>query len=248
MRSFSLLSVLAAAFTVVSAVTPPVGDPKGNAISKPGLNELVPVGKPYQITWAADTPGTVSILLLRGPSTNVVPIGPPIAEEIENTGTHIWTPSTDLEPDTTGYGIQIIVDGTGQYQYSTQFGISNPDYNPDESTTTTDTDTATGYPTTTVPSNTTSSYPTTTKEPTTTSEKEESTTTEKPETTEPPTTYEPTTLTTSVAPSNTTVPSPSNTTTVRPPVETDDDSAASSLFFSFGMGLISVAVAGFALL
>ena len=29
----------------------------------------------------------------------------------------------------THYGIQIIVDGTGEFQYSTQFGISNPSYN-----------------------------------------------------------------------------------------------------------------------
>ena len=41
----------------------------------------------------------------------------------------MWTPSTSLEPDVTHYGLQIIVDGTGEYQYSTQFGISNPSYN-----------------------------------------------------------------------------------------------------------------------
>ena len=40
----------------------------------------------------------------------------------------MWTPSTSLEPDVTHYGLQIIVDGTGQYQYSTQFGISNPSF------------------------------------------------------------------------------------------------------------------------
>ena len=35
-----------------------------------------------------------------------------------------------MEPDVTHYGLQIIVDGTGEFQYSTQFGISNPSYNP----------------------------------------------------------------------------------------------------------------------
>ena len=53
-----------------------------------------------------------------------------ITESIPNTGKFVWTPSTSLEPDVTHYGLQIIVDGTGEYQYSTQFGISNPSYNP----------------------------------------------------------------------------------------------------------------------
>jgi hypothetical protein len=51
-----------------------------------------------------------------------------IVEKIENSGSYTWTPSTDLEDDTTHYGIEIIDDATGQYQYSTQFGISNPSY------------------------------------------------------------------------------------------------------------------------
>ena len=38
----------------------------------------------------------------------------------------MWTPDTSLEADTLRYGLQLIVDATGQYQYSTQFGISNP--------------------------------------------------------------------------------------------------------------------------
>jgi len=258
MRSFALFSALAAAFTAVSAVTPPVGDPKGNAIVKPTLNEIVPVGKAYPITWIPDTEGTVSILLLRGPSTNVVPIGAPIAEGIENSGTFMWTPGPELEPDTERYGIQLIVDATGQYQYSTQFGISNPDYEGGETTTTgSGTVTSTTAPgnTTTSATETESSYPTTTEE--TTTRTTEPTTTKAPTTTEKPTekpTYEvpttvSTTLVTSTKPGNTTVPKPtqkpSNTTTPEPPLETG---AASSMVLSLGMGLISVAVAGFALL
>ncbi|KAL8743592.1 MAG: hypothetical protein Q9190_004068, partial [Brigantiaea leucoxantha] len=73
------------------------------------------------------TPGDVSIVLLRGPSTNVLPIGC-IVDNIPNSGKFVWTPSTSLTPDVTHYGIQIIVKGTGQYQYSTQFGISNPGF------------------------------------------------------------------------------------------------------------------------
>jgi hypothetical protein len=79
-------------------------------------SQIVPVGKPYAITWTPTTTGPVTILLLRGPSTNVVPIGAPIASGIDNTGTFEWTPPTTLEADTTHYGIQLIVDATGQFQ------------------------------------------------------------------------------------------------------------------------------------
>ncbi|KAM5431794.1 hypothetical protein MferCBS31731_007707 [Microsporum ferrugineum] len=120
-------TLLVAAFAaVVSAVTPPDVSqaPSGNPIMTPGLDQQVPVGKPFPITWQPTTHGRVSILLLRGPSTNVRPISV-IAESIENTGSFSWTPPTDLENDHTHYGIQIIVEGTGQYQYSTQFGVEN---------------------------------------------------------------------------------------------------------------------------
>lgn len=69
----------------------------------------------------------MSIVLLRGPSENVIPIDC-LADSIPNTGTFSWTPSTTLTPDVTHYGLQIIVTGTGQFQYSTQFGISNPKF------------------------------------------------------------------------------------------------------------------------
>ncbi|KAI8932381.1 hypothetical protein NX059_010569 [Plenodomus lindquistii] len=103
----------------------PVGEPKGNAITKP-LNEIVPACKPFTITWEPSTPNTVSVLLLKGPATNVVKFGPSLAEGISNSGSLSWTPSADLEATAgpNGYGLQIIDDVTGQYQYSTQFGIS----------------------------------------------------------------------------------------------------------------------------
>lgn len=103
----------------------PVGNPSGNPISRP-LNEVVPACKQFTITWQPTTPNTVSVLLLKGPSTDVVKFGPSLAEGIANSGTLAWTPSADLEATSgpNGYGIQIIDDVTGQYQYSTQFGIS----------------------------------------------------------------------------------------------------------------------------
>ncbi|KAG9689183.1 hypothetical protein KCU95_g9854, partial [Aureobasidium melanogenum] len=118
---------LAAFAPLASAYTTPKGDPTGNAIYEPGLNSIVPVGKPFTITWEPDTEGTVSLVLLHGPSTNCVPIHT-IVEGINNTGSYDWTPDTSLAPNKTYYGIELVVDGTGQYQYSTQFGISNDEY------------------------------------------------------------------------------------------------------------------------
>lgn len=112
---------------VASAFTTPVGQPTGNPISKPTLNERVPVGAAYPITWQPTCAGTVSIILLRGPATNVVPLRP-LVEKYQNSGSYAWTPTSDLEDDVTGYGIQIICDSNGAFQYSTQFGISNPSY------------------------------------------------------------------------------------------------------------------------
>ncbi|GAQ44337.1 hypothetical protein AtubIFM55763_011440 [Aspergillus tubingensis] len=128
MRFFStaLVSALAA---LASAYTQPdySQSPTGNAILTPELNQIVPAGKPFEITWDPTTSGSVSLVLLRGPSTNVVPLET-IVENIGNSGSYSWTPSTTLEPDTTHYGILLVVEGTGQYQYSVQFGISNPAY------------------------------------------------------------------------------------------------------------------------
>lgn len=103
----------------------PVGEPSGNPITRP-LNEIVPKCEPFTITWTPTTANTVSVLLLKGPSTNVVKFGPSLAEGIVNGGSLSWTPAADLPvtADNTGYGLQIIDDVTGQYQYSTQFGIS----------------------------------------------------------------------------------------------------------------------------
>jgi hypothetical protein len=43
---------------VASAVTTPAsGPPSGNAIIHPGLNELIPAGTTYTITWTPTTPG-----------------------------------------------------------------------------------------------------------------------------------------------------------------------------------------------
>ncbi|KAL5397351.1 hypothetical protein PMIN03_012888 [Paraphaeosphaeria minitans] len=111
---------LAAAYHV------PVGAPVGNAITAP-LVQTIPAGKPFTITWIADSPNKVSLILLKGPSTNAV-FNQIIVESIDNTGSYTWTPPTSLQgtDGPGGYGIQLIDDVDGHYQYSTQFGISNP--------------------------------------------------------------------------------------------------------------------------
>jgi len=126
MKSAFFTIVAAALAAAVDAYTTPVGaNPQGNPIYKPGANERVPVGKPYTITWTpTSAPNTVTLVLLRGPSTNVLPLYP-IVEKIPNTGSYTWTPSTALENDVTHYGIQLIDDVTGFYQYTTQFGVQN---------------------------------------------------------------------------------------------------------------------------
>ncbi|KAF3050616.1 hypothetical protein E8E11_010419 [Didymella keratinophila] len=123
---FTKASVVAFFASIAAAqLHAPVGEPAGNPITRP-LNEVVPACKAFTITWQPTTTNTVSLLLLRGPSTNVVPIQT-LAEGITNSGSFAWTPASSLEADSSRYGLQLIDDVTGQYQYSTQFGISKDD-------------------------------------------------------------------------------------------------------------------------
>lgn len=123
---FSLLTAVVAAFAgLTSAYTTPVGAvPSGNPTKTPALNQILPVGRPFSITWTPTTTGTITINLLRGPSDNVVYLAT-IVDKIPNTGSYLWTPSTALTGDVTHYGIELIDDATGAYQYTPQFGISN---------------------------------------------------------------------------------------------------------------------------
>jgi hypothetical protein len=122
-----------------------VGDPSGNPITRP-LNEVVPACKAFTITWQPTTPNSVSLVLLRGPSTNVVPLQT-IVVGIANSGSYVWTPPSSLEADVTHYGLQLIDDITGQYQYSTQFGISKgPECNGASSSSAVSSSVGGGYP------------------------------------------------------------------------------------------------------
>jgi len=158
---FSKIFVAGLACTVpfVAAYTKPTGSsPSGNDLYTPGMNSIVPVGQPYEITWKPTTQGTVTLVLLKGPSSNAVPQYA-IVENIANTGSYSWTPKTDLAPAQTGYGIELIDDTTGAYQYTTQFGISNDHQSASSNTTTT-----TSVPSGGVETTTTLSSPTETGE------------------------------------------------------------------------------------
>ncbi|CAI7619432.1 unnamed protein product [Penicillium viridicatum] len=117
---FSVATVVSALVGLSAAYTAPdyTKNPTGNAITSPGLNEIVPEGKTYTIKWSPTTTGPISLVLLRGPSTNVVPLKTLADGEFK------WTPGSDLEADVSHYGLLLVVEGTGQYQYSTQFGLS----------------------------------------------------------------------------------------------------------------------------
>jgi len=124
--ALAALAGFASALTAPGPVPPtPTGKNEGNAIIKPNTSEGVTVGVPYEITWTPTTTGPVSLILLRGPSTNIKPVYY-IAQHIPNSGKYVWTPEDFLEEDTTGYGIQLVVDADEQFQYSMQFGVKKP--------------------------------------------------------------------------------------------------------------------------
>jgi len=129
----SALAIFTGLLAVASAITVPGGsDPTGPAIYQPGLNSVVPVGVPFMITWdqknAADCGETVDLVLLHGKSAATMQAISYIAQKTMNNGSLAWTPSNNLEPAQTGYGIELICSKSSAYQYTTQFGISNANY------------------------------------------------------------------------------------------------------------------------
>ncbi|KAF9895100.1 hypothetical protein FE257_000002 [Aspergillus nanangensis] len=251
--AFSTLVALATAYTDPDYSQ----NPSGNPILKPGLGELVAAGEPYTITWTPTTKGPISLVLLRGPSENVRPIDT-LADAIPNSGSFSWTPSASLKPDTTHYGLLLVVEGTGQYQYSTQFGIKNPEYVPpsgstsstSESTPTTSSTSMkpTTTTTTSASSSTTKETTSTHPEPTTTSSSSSSSSSSAsvPETTE---TAEPTkTSHTKPVESKTSHQTPttasvveSTTPSATPTPSSDTASGAARLTLSFAAIVVGVA-------
>ncbi|KAL7267521.1 hypothetical protein RUND412_009890 [Rhizina undulata] len=101
-----------------------------NAITNP-LGGTIDASVPLKITWTPTTNGTITLNLLKGPPANLVDEGP-IASKIENTGSFTWNIPNSLQDSSTmpsgnKYGLRIMDDATGTYQYSPPFDISVTD-------------------------------------------------------------------------------------------------------------------------
>jgi hypothetical protein len=258
MKIFAIASAFLSVFAAIASAqegvtwTKPNSKPEeGNSILTPGLYQKVPVGKPFAVTWTPTTPGTISIVLYKGPGSNII-AQYAIASKIANSGSFLWTPETTFPDTKEGYGLRIIVDGTGQHQWSTQFGFLNE--NPGNTnliSTNTGTGTGTGTTTTGAQTTTTASVSATGN---TTSLKLSTTTTLASNRTTS-TTKSATTLTTTKA---TITLSTSATETTEEATETSDvaeetsttasGNAAVATAVSYGMGVIAFAAAGMALL
>jgi len=148
---WTVITAVVALASLASATVPTTQVPSGLSILRPGLHEKVPVGKPYTITWDRSECGPVTILFLKGPATNVIPVGTVVAGT-PNVGSYEgWVPAADLPDSTEGYALQIICDKDGTYQWSTQFGFSNLGVTSDKTGTTTPATVSTTVPTTTAP-------------------------------------------------------------------------------------------------
>lgn len=123
----------------------------GLAVHAPDTTTSPTMGQSFEIKWDPTSGySTVSILLLKGPSTNVLPFNC-IANSVPNSGSYTWSvPSSGLDAQSTGYGIQIIADGSGDFQYSTQFGIKGGDSSSSSSSSDSSSDTASAVTSTTV--------------------------------------------------------------------------------------------------
>ncbi|KIW90738.1 uncharacterized protein Z519_08521 [Cladophialophora bantiana CBS 173.52] len=129
-------SLLAAGLaTLAQAYTAP-GEQTWGPLLTPDLSNPVTQGEDFTVTWDPEdhpTDGvTVSLVLCHGPSTNCVLQDTAIASGIPAAQKSFdWKVPCDLAPGTkntdTGYGMLIIVDGTGEFQYSTQFSCLKSD-------------------------------------------------------------------------------------------------------------------------
>ncbi|RMZ77920.1 hypothetical protein DV738_g4106, partial [Chaetothyriales sp. CBS 135597] len=132
LRSAMLGGALA---SLAHAFTQPT-TPSWGPLLTPDVNTPVTQGETFTITWdpaSHPTDGvTVSIVLCSGPSTNCVTEQSAIVEGVPAAAKSFeWAVPCTISPGTasteTGHGLLIIVDGTGEFQYSTQFSVlANP--------------------------------------------------------------------------------------------------------------------------
>jgi len=127
----SALFFAAGLATLAQAFTQPGAHTWGPLLA-PDTSSSVTQGKDFTVTWDPEshpTDGvTVSLVLCHGPGSNCVLSGSAIAEGLPASQKSFdWKVPCDLAPGvqstSTGYGMLIIVDGTGEFQYSTQFSV-----------------------------------------------------------------------------------------------------------------------------
>ncbi|CUS11567.1 unnamed protein product, partial [Tuber aestivum] len=128
----SFLLAVTAVFSIGVEVEAADDDkPSGlNPISYP-LGGNVNAGSPVTITWQPSTPGTVTIHALKGPPDNLNDLGPIVLAKISNSGSFVWNvPKTFEDSATMGagnkYGLKIIDDATGKFEYSPPFDMTVP--------------------------------------------------------------------------------------------------------------------------
>ncbi|ETI21391.1 hypothetical protein G647_07738 [Cladophialophora carrionii CBS 160.54] len=133
MQSFILLA--AGLATAAHAFTQPK-DQTWGALLTPDTSNSVTQGKDFSVTWDPSSHATdgvtVSLVLCHGPGSNCVLSDSAIAEGLPASQKSFdWKVPCDLAPGkqstSTGYGMLIIVDGTGEFQYSTQFSVLEND-------------------------------------------------------------------------------------------------------------------------
>ena len=151
MRAFTATLAFAACLGLAAAQCAQEANPKGPtpgilAISSPDPSHPVTAGASTTITWKvctiqalllfqiltplqklASSAKQVAFALCKGPSTDCEPLRC-LAENVDNIGSYTFTVPSDLAASASssgGYGLKIIEIGTGNFQYSQQFGIIN---------------------------------------------------------------------------------------------------------------------------
>jgi hypothetical protein len=128
---YSSVVLAAGLATLAQAFTQP-GQQTWGPLLTPDTTDAVTQGKTFTVTWDPQdhpTDGvTVSLVLCHGPGSNCVLQDSAIVEKLPAAQkSYDWQVPCSLTPGvqstSTGYGMLIIVDGTGEFQYSTQFSV-----------------------------------------------------------------------------------------------------------------------------